>query len=195
MNQLPPNIEKIIKRHAGFQYSIVNIKYVPKTGRIFGLQIANVTSHKIIVPDVADKSVAGDYLKPLDHIVAINGVPVSSVEIARRLIKECKACFQAVIERPISLEALSLVRKEVEEWRKKMNKPAAPKNMEEMPLDVQEIVSNLLQKRQKTPPVPKHPSALRKVSRAKSSITFTDKHCETQIQSDVAPNKVLRSCK
>lgn len=185
----------MIKRHAGFQYLICNIKYVPKPGRFFGLQIANVTSHKIIVSDVADKSVAGDYLKPLDHIVAINGLPVSSVEIAKHLIKECKACFQVVIERPICLEALSVVRKEVEEWRKKMNKPETSKNMEEMPLDVQEIVKNLLQKRQKVAPIPKHPSAFRKVVRTKSSITFIDKHCETQIQSDVAPNKVLRSCK
>nr|CRZ23306.1 Bm9144 [Brugia malayi] len=58
---LPPNIEKIIKRHAGYDYIIVNVRYDSSAGRPFGLNIANVTAHKIIIPEVAENTVAGDY--------------------------------------------------------------------------------------------------------------------------------------
>uniref|UniRef100_A0A7E4VQ65 PDZ domain-containing protein n=1 Tax=Panagrellus redivivus TaxID=6233 RepID=A0A7E4VQ65_PANRE len=196
MCQLPPNIEKIVKRHAGYQYLMVNIKYVPKAGRVFGLNIANVTSHKIIVPEIAENCVAGDYLKPLDHIIAINGVPVSDTTIAKKLIRDCRACFQAVIERPVTIDALAAVRKEVEEWRKKANKPPPTKNMEEMPLDVQEIVMNLLRRREKGEnQTPAMPSPMRAVTATRPRLTFGEKHTETQIQSDVPASKTLRSLK
>uniref|UniRef100_A0AAF5PM10 PDZ domain-containing protein n=1 Tax=Wuchereria bancrofti TaxID=6293 RepID=A0AAF5PM10_WUCBA len=91
---LPPNIEKIIKRHAGYDYIIVNVRYDSSAGRPFGLNIANVTAHKIIIPEVAENTVAGDYLKIYDHIIAINGNPVSDVTVAKKMIRECGANFQ-----------------------------------------------------------------------------------------------------
>ncbi|VDN42816.1 unnamed protein product [Gongylonema pulchrum] len=91
---LPPQIEKIIKRHAGYDYIIVNVRYDPTSGRQFGLNIANVTSHKIIVPDVAENTVSSDFLKQYDHIIAINGTPVSDVNVAKKMIRECQANFQ-----------------------------------------------------------------------------------------------------
>lgn len=36
---LPPNIEKIIKRHAGYDYIIVNVRYDSSAGRPFGLNV------------------------------------------------------------------------------------------------------------------------------------------------------------
>lgn len=37
---LPPNIEKIIKRHAGYDYLIVNVRYDSGAGRPFGLNVS-----------------------------------------------------------------------------------------------------------------------------------------------------------
>ncbi|CAG9533069.1 unnamed protein product [Cercopithifilaria johnstoni] len=91
---LPPNIEKIIKRHAGYDYIIVNVRYDSSAGRPFGLNIANVTAHKIIIYEVAENTVAGDYLKIYDHIIAINGNPVSDATVAKKMIRECGANFQ-----------------------------------------------------------------------------------------------------
>ncbi|KAL3990845.1 hypothetical protein ACH3XW_33465 [Acanthocheilonema viteae] len=94
---LPPNIEKIIKRHAGYDYIIVNVRYDSSAGRPFGLNIANVTAHKIIIYDVTENTVAGDYLKIYDHIIAINGNPVSDVNVAKKMIRECGANFQVFV--------------------------------------------------------------------------------------------------
>lgn len=58
------------------------------------MQIANVTSHKIIVPELAENVVAGDFLKKYDHIIAINGTPVSDAAVAKKIIRECRANFQ-----------------------------------------------------------------------------------------------------
>lgn len=45
--------------------------------------------------------------------------------------------FQAVIERPITLDSNGEIKREVDEWKKRM---ARPINLEQMPPDVQEIV-------------------------------------------------------
>ncbi|TKR94569.1 hypothetical protein L596_008835 [Steinernema carpocapsae] len=205
MHRLPLNIEKLIKRSSGFEYILVDIKYVPKAGRIFGLNIAQVTSHKVIVPDVTENSVAAEYLKALDHIVAINGKPVCDVDIAKKIILNCKACFQAVLERPKTLEAINSVKKEVDEWRIKISKPQPHRNMEEMPADVQEIVTNQiarLEKMRKTAPNAKLPSNLcagggptKAKRKGRLRVAFKEDHVETEIQSDVSVGKKLRSIK
>uniref|UniRef100_A0A0N4T624 PDZ domain-containing protein n=1 Tax=Brugia pahangi TaxID=6280 RepID=A0A0N4T624_BRUPA len=196
---LPPNIEKIIKRHAGYDYIIVNVRYDSSAGRPFGLNIANVTAHKIIVPEVAENTVAGDYLKIYDHIIAINGNPVSDVTVAKKMIRECGANFQgviikftiAVIERPVTLDSNGEIKREVEEWKKRM---ARPTNLEQMPPDVQEIVEKHFKQRefkQTTSLV----SVLRKPTGQQRKIHFSEHHIETQIQSDTPPTKRLRSCR
>ncbi|EJW74941.1 hypothetical protein WUBG_14149, partial [Wuchereria bancrofti] len=43
----------------------------------------------------------------------------------------------AVIERPVTLDSNGEIKREVEEWKKRM---ARPTNLEQMPPDVQEIV-------------------------------------------------------
>lgn len=190
MRRLPPSIEKIIERKAGFDYIMVNVVYTRKGGRPFGLQMANVTSHKVVVPEVSENTVAGDYFKVYDRVLAINGSPVSDSDVAKKIIKDCRACFLAVIERPISVESVALVKKEVDDWKAEM---ARPKNLEEMPIDVQKIVMNLI-KRREGKPEPKLMSILRR-SGARRNLTFKEKHTEFQIQSDIPPTKRLRSCK
>ncbi len=76
MGQLPPNMETI-KCHAGFDDQLINFKFDPRRGCKFSLLIANVYSHKVIVIDVKEGSAAGDYLKVYDHLIAINGQPVT----------------------------------------------------------------------------------------------------------------------
>ncbi|VDM92946.1 unnamed protein product [Litomosoides sigmodontis] len=188
---LPPNIEKIIKRHAGYDYLIVNVLYDSSAGRPFGLNIANVTAHKIVIYEVAENTVAGDYLKIYDHIIAINGNPVSDVTVAKKMIRECGANFQAVIERPVTLDSNGESKREVDEWRRRM---ARPTNLEQMPPDVQEIVEKHLKQRgikQATNLV----SVLRKSTGQQRRIHFSEHHTETQIQSDIPATKRLRSCR
>ncbi|MCP9263226.1 hypothetical protein DINM_006564 [Dirofilaria immitis] len=174
---LPPNIEKIIKRHAGFDYIIVNVRYDSSAGRPFGLNIANVTAHKIIIPEVTENTVAGDYLKIYDHIIAINGNPVSDVT--------------AVIERPVTLESNREIKREVEDWKRRM---ARPINLEQMPLDVQEIVEKHFKQRE-VKQITKLVSVLRKPTGQQRKIHFSEHHIETQIQSDIPATKRLRSCR
>uniref|UniRef100_A0A1I7VQ34 PDZ domain-containing protein n=1 Tax=Loa loa TaxID=7209 RepID=A0A1I7VQ34_LOALO len=191
---LPPNIEKIIKRHAGYDYIIVNVHYDSSAGRPFGLNMANVTAHKIIIPEVAENTVACDYFKIYDHIIAINGNPVSDVNVAKKMIRECGANFQAiiaVIERPITLDSNREIKREVDEWKRRM---ARPTNLEQMPLDVQEIVEKHFKQRefkQATNLV----SVLRKPTGQQRKIHFSEHHIETQIQSDTPVTKRLRSCR
>uniref|UniRef100_A0A915PMV2 PDZ domain-containing protein n=1 Tax=Setaria digitata TaxID=48799 RepID=A0A915PMV2_9BILA len=188
---LPPNIEKIIKRHAGYDYIIVNVRYDSSAGRPFGLNIANVTAHKIIIPELAANTVAGDYLKIYDHIIAINGIPVSDVNVAKKMIRECGANFQAVIERPITLDSNGEIKREVDEWKRRM---ARPTNLEQMPLDVQEIVERHFKQReikQTTNLI----SVLRKPTTQRRKIHFSERHIETEIQSDTPVTKRLRSCR
>ncbi|VDN05195.1 unnamed protein product [Thelazia callipaeda] len=188
---LPPNIEKIIKRHAGFDYIVVNVRYDSSAGRPFGLNIANVTSHKIIIPELAENAVASDYLKAYDHIIAINGNPVSDVTVAKKMIRECRANFQAVVERPITLESNAEIKREVDEWKKRM---ARPTNLEQMPRDVQDIVEKHFKDRKSKKPVSLI-SLLRKSVGKQRKIHFSERHIETQIQSDTPPTKRLRSCR
>ncbi|KAM3715912.1 PDZ domain-containing protein [Dirofilaria immitis] len=188
---LPPNIEKIIKRHAGFDYIIVNVRYDSSAGRPFGLNIANVTAHKIIIPEVTENTVAGDYLKIYDHIIAINGNPVSDVTVAKKMIRECGANFQAVIERPVTLESNREIKREVEDWKRRM---ARPINLEQMPLDVQEIVEKHFKQRE-VKQITKLVSVLRKPTGQQRKIHFSEHHIETQIQSDIPATKRLRSCR
>uniref|UniRef100_A0A0R3RWA3 PDZ domain-containing protein n=1 Tax=Elaeophora elaphi TaxID=1147741 RepID=A0A0R3RWA3_9BILA len=199
---LPPNIEKMIKRHAGYDYIIVNVRYDSSAGRPFGLNIANVTAHKIIIPEVTENTVAGDYLKIYDHIIAINGNPVSDVTVAKKMIRECGANFQlrynihltsfpAVIERPITLDSNGEIKREVDEWKRRM---ARPTNLEQMPQDVQEIVEKYFKQReikQATNLV----SVLRKPTGQQRKIHFSEHHIETQIQSDTPATKRLRPCR
>lgn len=58
------------------------------------MQLANVTPHKIMIPEVMEDCAAGDFFKPFDHIIAINGTPVSDVIVAKKIIRECDANFQ-----------------------------------------------------------------------------------------------------
>ncbi|MFH4980028.1 hypothetical protein AB6A40_006737 [Gnathostoma spinigerum] len=149
----------------------------------------NVTSHKIVITEIRENTVAGDFFKVYDHIVAINGKPVSETEVAKKLIREYKANFQAVIERPVTLETQALVKREVDEWQKKIN---APKNLEEMPEDVQQIVLNHM-KRRKMQPIKQLVSAFSRGSnRPYRTISFAPNHTETEIQSDVPASKLLR---
>ncbi|VDK81618.1 unnamed protein product [Onchocerca ochengi] len=188
---LPPNIEKIIKRRAGFDYIIVNVRYDSSAGRPFGLNIANVTAHKIIVLEVTENTVAGDYFKICDHIIAINGNPVSDVTVAKKMIRECGANFQAVIERPVTLDSNQEIKREVDEWKRRMTRPI---NLEQMPPDVQEIVEKHFKQRE-AKQVTNLVSVLRKPTGEPRKIHFSEYHIETQIQSDIPAKKRLRSCR
>ncbi|VDP14354.1 unnamed protein product [Onchocerca flexuosa] len=188
---LPPNIEKIIKRRAGFDYIIVNVRYDSSAGRPFGLNIANVTAHKIIVPEITENTVAGDYFKICDHIIAINGNPVSDVIVAKKMIRECGANFQAVIERPVTLDSNQGIKREVDEWRRRMTRPV---NLEQMPPDVQEIIEKHFKQRE-AKQVTNLISVLRKPTGEQRKTHFSEHHIETQIQSDIPATKRLRSCR
>ncbi|KAL3990844.1 hypothetical protein ACH3XW_33460 [Acanthocheilonema viteae] len=99
--------------------------------------------------------------------------------------------FRAVIERPITLDSNGEIKREVDEWRKKI---ARPKNLEQMPPDVQEIVEKHFKQRrikQATNLV----SVLRKPTDQQRKIHFLEHHIETQIQSDTPPTKRLRPCR
>ncbi|VDN95789.1 unnamed protein product [Brugia pahangi] len=92
------NSGKIIKRCARYDYIIVNVRYDSSAGRSFGLNIANVTAHKIIILEVAENTVARDYLKIYDHIIALNGNSISDVT--------------AVIKRPVTLDSNGEIKRE-----------------------------------------------------------------------------------
>ena len=95
LKQLPAHLEKLVQRHSGFDYLMLDVSFDEKAGKHFGLSLANLFNHnKVLVTGIKDRSVSADHFKIFDRVVAINGTPVTDENVAKSYICASAGNFQ-----------------------------------------------------------------------------------------------------
>ncbi|KAK5981319.1 hypothetical protein GCK32_004368 [Trichostrongylus colubriformis] len=95
------------KRREGFSYIEITIHSVK--GVRFGLGIKHFND-QVIVSKSEKGSICGSQLKVLDHIVEVNGIPVTDKDICREMVIKSMQndnMVNLVIERPVNEEAIT----------------------------------------------------------------------------------------
>ena len=75
-SDLGQELEKLIRRRAGFEYLVAELDWPAQQERQLGIVLANRT-HRVIVGSLKAGSLGEEKLKVLDRIGAVNGTPVS----------------------------------------------------------------------------------------------------------------------
>ncbi|EYC17103.1 hypothetical protein Y032_0031g2275 [Ancylostoma ceylanicum] len=93
----------------GFAYYLVSIPQIP--GQQFGLCTKDY-QNAVLVCQLEEGSSASETLRVMDHIIDVNGVPVTDREVCKQLINDSlmtKAEVNMIIERPVEQQAVNLV--------------------------------------------------------------------------------------
>ncbi len=190
-SQLPSELEKLVQRRSGFEYPLVEVDAAQHPGKTLGL-ILCTRQHKVYVTAAKQGTIAGNFFKPSDRILALNSVPVSDREVARALIVSSKGKFNAVIERAATEIAKREVKQLEESYRAEVAKQTvqAKRRVSDMPQDVQQIVE--AQRERMKSPGPEKRAILQRTTSNDKKVTVTPGHQEVEIASDVDPTKKLR---
>ena len=97
--------EELIRRRPGFTYHAVDVDW-PGSKKALGI-ILSTRLHRVVVAELRPGSVGAEQLKVLDHVVAVNGLPVSDKSVAKQIILKNNGKFTALVERPGTAEAAS----------------------------------------------------------------------------------------
>ncbi|CAD5225151.1 unnamed protein product [Bursaphelenchus okinawaensis] len=103
---IPPERAKFIQRRDGFEYFLVKIEWKPG-GPKLGLGIRHY-QNRVLVSRCDPNSLASSQMKVGDHVIDIDGKPVTDKDVAREfLLKSLQSQGFAtmVVERPESMEA------------------------------------------------------------------------------------------
>ncbi|TKR60509.1 hypothetical protein L596_027745 [Steinernema carpocapsae] len=103
---IPADRAKLIQRRDGFLYQLVKIDWKPG-GPKLGLGIKHY-QNRVLVSRADPGSLAATQLLVGDHIIDIDGKPVTDKDVARELLLKAlqsTGCVTSVIERPESMEA------------------------------------------------------------------------------------------
>ena len=201
--ELSPELEKLLRRRAGFEYLVAELDWPAQQNRQLGIVLAN-RMHRVIVGNLKPGSLGEEKLKVLDRIVAVNGAPVSDKDVAKGLMVEAGGKFSAVVERPVSEEARAEHRRTERPGRERgVDGPsealvaAAGPNADPaiLPWDCLAIAARERQQRAGQPR-PALPGILRKAAqpslRRSSGISHADSATSHQIQRDTPDHKRLR---
>uniref|UniRef100_A0A1I8A5T3 PDZ domain-containing protein n=1 Tax=Steinernema glaseri TaxID=37863 RepID=A0A1I8A5T3_9BILA len=103
---IPADRAKLIQRRDGFLYQLVKIEWKPG-GPKLGLGIKHY-QNRVLVSRADPGSLAASQLAVGDHIIDIDGKPVTDKDVARELLLKAlqtTGCVSSVVERPESMEA------------------------------------------------------------------------------------------
>jgi len=130
-SNIPPEREKIINRRSGFIYILAEVT-VPK-GETLGLFLKSY-QNRVLVSRIGLGTHAAGHIMRLDHIIDVDGSPVSDKRVADGLIKQSiwtRGCFTCVIARPTT----GATKEKIEEDLVVINNPPS----ERLNLDVRRI--------------------------------------------------------
>ena len=105
--QIPAEREKNITRREGYLYELVKIEWKAGGGQKLGLGIKHY-QNRVLVSKCDPGSLSAGVFLVGDHIVDLDGVPVTDKDVARGILVktlQAKGVCSMVIERPESVEA------------------------------------------------------------------------------------------
>lgn len=103
---IPTDREKLIQRRDGYSYELAKLTWAPG-GPKLGLGIKHY-QNRVLVSRADPNSLAASCLMVGDHLIDIDGTPVTDKDVARDLLLKAlqtKGQVTSVIERPVTAEA------------------------------------------------------------------------------------------
>ncbi len=184
---LPVDLEKLVRRRAGFEYLLVEVDWPAEQQRALGLALEN-RLNRVVVTDLKQGSVCADKFRVYDRLLTINHSPISDKDVAKQLIISCNGKWRSAVERPVTAAAVA-------EMKESAASATATTVVGVLPTDVQVIADaqrDLQKQQQLSGTAAPQPILRRTPSTGNLKIKIDKQHQEVPIPSDVDPNKNLR---
>lgn len=186
---IPADRQHLVPKREGFSYSLMTIKWTEDGPRL-GLGIKDFMN-RVLVSRTEDRSLAAAQLKVGDHLIDIDGTPVTDQNVAKQLLLnalQTSGVVTSIVERPESLEAKA--------WTNRALTASAQPPSVQMASDVQDIAAKQKEKMRTAPaadtkgilrqaaPAPNAAPNAAAANAAPRRLSFTEGHQEMPIRSD-----------